>query len=273
MSNHVLTTASGVPVEDNQNSLTAGRHGPVLLQDFHLIEKLQHFDRERVPERVVHAKGTGAYGSFTVTHDVTKLSAAKLFDTVGKKTDVFLRLSSVAGERGSADSARDSRGFAVRFYTADGNWDLVGGNHSMFFINDAIKFPDLVHTHKRDPQTNLKSPTMEWDFYARSPETLHMLTMTYSPRGLPDGHRHMDGFGIHTFSLVNAAGERHWCKWHLKTMQGIKNLSDADAARIAGEDPDYCLIYTSMNTAAPLEAVCAVFMLERKSAHAHNRTP
>jgi catalase len=234
-----LTTASGIPVADNQNSISAGPRGPLLLQDFHLIEKLQHFNRERIPERVVHAKGSGAYGTFTVTHDITKYTKAKLFAAVGKQTETFVRFSTVGGEKGSADTERDPRGFAVRFYTEEGNWDLTGNNTPMFFIKDPIKFPDFVHTQKRDPQTNLKSAQMMWDFWSRAPESLHQVTMLFSGRGTPDGYRHMDGFGSHTFSLVNAAGERVWVKWHLKTQQGIKNLSAEEAVRLAGADPDY----------------------------------
>lgn len=239
MSQTRLTTASGIPVDDNQNSITAGPRGPILLQDFHLIEKLQHFNRERIPERVVHAKGSGAYGTFTVTHDITKYTKARLFERVGKQTEVFLRFSTVGGEKGSADTERDPRGFAVRFYTEEGNWDLAGNNTPVFFIKDPIKFPDFVHTQKRDPQTNLKSPTMMWDFWSRAPESLHQVTILFSDRGTPDGYRHMDGFGSHTFSMINAAGERAWVKWHFKTQQGIRNLTPEQAVRIAGEDPDY----------------------------------
>ncbi|MGO4378753.1 catalase [Pseudoduganella sp. RAF53_2] len=239
MSQPPITTASGIPVADNQNSLTAGPRGPVLLQDFHLIEKLQHFNRERIPERVVHAKGSGAYGTFTVTHDITRYTKARLFAQIGKQTETFLRFSTVGGEKGSADTERDPRGFAVRFYTEEGNWDLVGNNTPMFFIKDGIKFPDFIHTQKRDPQTNLKSPTAMFDFWSRSPESLHQVTMLFSDRGTPDGYRHMDGFGSHTFSLINDAGERVYVKWHFKTQQGIRNLAAADAVRLAGEDPDY----------------------------------
>ena len=228
-----LTTASGIPVADDQNSLSAGPRGPLLLQDFHLIEKLQHFNRERIPERVVHAKGSGAYGSFTVTHDITRYTRARMFAEVGKQTETFVRFSTVGGERGSADTERDPRGFAVRFYTEDGN------NTPMFFIRDPIKFPDFIHTQKRDPQTNLKSPTAMWDFWSRAPESLHQVTMLFSDRGTPDGYRHMDGFGSHTFSLINAEGRRVWCKWHFKTLQGIRNLDAAEAVRLAGTDPDY----------------------------------
>jgi catalase len=234
-----LTTASGIPVADNQNSISAGARGPLLLQDVHLIEKLQHFNRERIPERVVHAKGSGAYGSFIVTHDITRYTKAKLFSTIGKSTETFVRFSTVGGERGSADTERDPRGFAIRFYTEEGNWDLAGNNTPMFFIKDPIKFPDFVHTQKRDPQTNLKSATMMWDFWSKAPESLHQVTMLFSDRGTPDGYRHMDGFGSHTFSMINARGERVWVKWHFKTQQGIKNLSTAEAARLAGTAPDH----------------------------------
>jgi catalase len=234
-----LTTASGILVPDDQNSISAGPRGPLLLQDFHLIEKLQHFNRERIPERVVHAKGSGAYGTFTVTHDIARFTKARLFSQVGNATETFVRFSTVGGERGSADTERDPRGFAVRFYTEDGNWDLVGNNTPMFFIKDPIKFPDFVHTQKRDPQTNLKSPTMMWDFWSKAPESLHQVTMLFSDRGTPDGYRHMDGFGSHTFSLIDERGERVWVKWHLKTRQGIKSLSAADAQRLAGSDPDH----------------------------------
>jgi catalase len=237
--NKPITTSSGIPVADNQNSLTAGPRGPVLLQDFHLIEKLQHFNRERIPERVVHAKGSGAYGTFTVTHDITRFSKAKLFAQVGKQTETFLRFSTVGGEKGSADTERDPRGFALRFYTEEGNWDLVGNNTPVFFLKDGIKFPDFIHTQKRDPQTNLKSPTMMFDFWSRTPESLHQVTTLFSSRGTPDGYRHMHGFGSHTYSLINDAGERVYVKWHFLTQQGIKNLSAEEAVRIAGSDPDY----------------------------------
>ena len=234
-----LTTASGIPVADNQNSLSAGPRGPLLLQDFHLIEKLQHFNRERIPERVVHAKGSGAYGTFTVTHDISPYTKARLFDRIGKQCETFVRFSTVGGERGSADTERDPRGFAVRFYTEDGNWDLVGNNTPMFFIKDPIKFPDFVHTQKRDPRTNLKSASMMFDFWSKAPESLHQVTMLFSDRGTPDGYRHMDGFGSHTYSLINTRGERVYVKWHLKSQQGIRNLAAAEAVRLAGQDPDY----------------------------------
>jgi catalase len=234
-----LTTASGYPVSDNQNTITAGPRGPVLLQDFHLLEKLAHFNRERIPERVVHAKGAGAYGTFTVTNDITRYTKAKIFSEIGKQTDLFIRFSTVGGEKGSADTARDPRGFAIKFYTEEGNWDLVGNNTPIFFIRDPLKFPDFIHTQKRDPLTNLKSPTMMWDFWSLSPESLHQVTILFSDRGTPDGYRFMDGFSSHTFSMINARNERVWVKFHIKTMQGIRNLSAADAVALAGENPDY----------------------------------
>ncbi|MEO8492683.1 catalase [Pseudomonas sp.] len=237
--NKILTTASGAPVADNQNSRTAGPRGPLLLDDFHLIEKLAHFNRENIPERRVHAKGSGAYGTFTVSRDITQFTRAKLFESVGKQTPIFLRFSTVGGSRGSADTDRDPRGFALKFYTEEGNWDIVGNNTPVFFIRDPMKFPDFIHTQKRLPQTNLKSGQAIWDFWSLSPEALHQITILFSDRGTPDGYRHMHGFGSHTYSLINAAGERHWVKWHYKTKQGIKNLTPAEAERLAGSDPDY----------------------------------
>ncbi|QPC80514.1 catalase [Phototrophicus methaneseepsis] len=242
-----LTTASGFPVSDNQNSLSAGPRGPVLIQDFHLMEKLAHFNRERIPERVVHAKGAGAFGTFTVTGDITQYSKAAVFSEVGKQTDIFLRFSTVGGEKGSADTARDPRGFAMKFYTEEGNWDLVGNNTPVFFIRDPLKFPDFIHTQKRVPQTNLKSPTMMWDFWSLSPESLHQVTILFSDRGTPDGYRYMNGYGSHTYSLINANNERVWVKFHVKTMQGIQNLSASAAEKLAGENADYAtqdLFYT-----------------------------
>ncbi|ELF6209116.1 catalase [Pseudomonas putida] len=235
----ILTTASGAPVADNQNSRSAGPRGPLLLDDFHLIEKLAHFNRENIPERRVHAKGSGAYGTFTVNRDITHYTSAKLFEQIGKQTDTFLRFSTVGGERGSADTERDPRGFAVKFYTEEGNWDIVGNNTPVFFIRDPLKFPDFIHTQKRHPQSNLKNAQMMWDFWSHSPEALHQVTILFSDRGIPDGYRHMHGFGSHTYSLINAKDERTWVKWHFKTQQGIKNLAPADAARLAGTDPDY----------------------------------
>lgn len=237
--NNTLTTASGIPVADNQNSRSAGERGPLLLDDFHLVEKLAHFNREVIPERRVHAKGSGAYGTFTVTQNITHLSSARLFESVGKQTPVFLRFSTVGGERGSADTERDPRGFALKFYTEEGNWDIVGNNTPVFFLRDPLKFPDFIHTQKRNPQTNLKSPQMMWDFWSHSPESLHQVTILFSDRGIPDGYRFMHGFGSHTFSVINEAGERRFVKWHFKSKQGIKNLSPTEATRLAGTDPDY----------------------------------
>lgn len=234
-----LTTTFGAPVADNQNSLTAGSRGPVLLQDFHLIEKLAHFNRERIPERVVHAKGAGAYGIFRVTHDVSAYTKAAFLSAVGKETAVFVRFSTVGGEKGSADAERDPRGFAVKFYTEEGNYDLVGNNTPVFFLRDPLKFPDFIHTQKRNPATNLKDPTAMWDFFSLSPETMHQLTILFSDRGTPRSYRHMDGFSSHTFSWINAAGERFWVKYHFKTRQGIENFTAEQAVRMAGIDPDH----------------------------------
>jgi catalase len=231
-----LTTEAGAPVPDNQNVMTAGRRGPMLLQDVWYLEKLGHFDREVIPERRMHAKGSGAYGTFTVTHDITRYTKAKVFSKVGKKTDVFVRFSTVAGERGAADAERDIRGFAVKLYTEEGNWDLVGNNTPVFFLRDPLKFPDLNHAVKRDPRTNLRSAKNNWDFWTSLPEALHQVTITMSDRGIPASYRHMHGFGSHTFSLINARGERHWVKFHWVCQQGIKNLTDAEAEALIGKD-------------------------------------
>lgn len=233
-----LTTSSGAPVADNQHSQTAGARGPVLLQDVHLVEKLAHFNRERIPERVVHAKGAGAHGYFEVTHDVTRYTRARFLSGVGKRTPLFVRFSTVGGEKGSADTERDPRGFAIKFYTEEGNYDLVGNNTPVFFIRDPLKFPDFIHTQKRDPQTNLKNPTAMWDFWSLSPESLHQITILFSNRGTPKTYRHMHGYSSHTFQWYNAAGEAVWVKYHFKTEQGIENLRREEAARIAGQDPD-----------------------------------
>src|SRR5882724_2842397 len=235
----VMTTNSGRPVGDNQNSVTVGPRGPVLMEDYLLFEKMAMFNRERIPERVVHAKGAGAYGTFTVTHDIKKYTTAKIFEKIGKKTEMLARFSTVAGEKGSADTARDPRGFALKFYTEEGNWDMTGNNTPVFFVRDALKFGDFIHSQKRIPQTNLRSPTVMWDFWSLSPESLHQVTTLFSDRGTPDGFRHMHGFSSHTFSLINARNERFWVKWHFLTKQGIKNLTADRADEIAGTDPDY----------------------------------
>jgi catalase len=231
-----LTTAAGAPVVDNQNTQTAGPRGPALLQDVWHLEKLAHFAREVIPERRMHAKGSGAYGTFTVTHDITRYTKAKIFSTIGKKTDLFLRFSTVAGERGAADAERDIRGFSIKFYTEEGNWDVVGNNTPVFFMRDPLKFPDLNHAVKRDPKTNMRSAENNWDFWTLLPEALHQVTIVMSDRGIPASYRHMHGFGSHTFSFINAANERHWVKFHFECMQGIKNLSDAEAAELVGRD-------------------------------------
>ena len=231
-----LTNNAGSPVADNQNAMTAGPRGPMLLQDVWFLEKLAHFDREVIPERRMHAKGSGAYGVFTVTHDITRYTMAKIFSEVGKKTELFTRFSTVAGERGAADAERDIRGFALKFYTEEGNWDLVGNNTPVFFLRDPLKFPDLNHAVKRDPRTNLRSATNNWDFWTSLPEALHQVTIVMSDRGIPASYRHMHGFGSHTFSFINAANQRHWVKFHFKCRQGIANLTDAEAGQLIGSD-------------------------------------
>ncbi|MCM5559859.1 catalase [Pleomorphomonas sp. JP5] len=230
----IQTTTAGAPVADNQNSLTAGSRGPVLMQDWQLIEKLAHQNRERIPERVVHAKGWGAFGELTVTHDITRYTRAKLFSEVGKKTPLLLRFSTVAGELGAADAERDVRGFALKFYTEEGNWDIVGNNTPVFFVRDPLKFPDFIHTQKRHPRTNLRSATAMWDFWSLSPESLHQVTILFSDRGLPTDVRHINGYGSHTYSFINEDGERFWVKFHFKTMQGHRHYTNAEAAEVVG---------------------------------------
>ena len=234
-----LTTPFGRPVDDNDNSLTAGRRGPILMQDIHLVEKMAAFNRERVPERVVHAKGYGGGGKFTVTKDVTPYCCADFLSKVGKETELFARFSTVGGESGSADSARDPRGFAVKFYTAEGNWDMVGNNTPIFFIRDPIKFSDFIRTQKREPGSHLKPHWRRWDFWSLVPEAVHQVMFLYSDRGTPVSARFMNGYSSHTMSTWNAKGERFWVKWHFKTDQGVRNFTSEEANRIAGEDPDY----------------------------------
>jgi len=235
----VLTTSFGTPVDDDQNTMTAGSPGPALLQDVHLIEKLAHFDRERIPERVVHAKGAGACGYFEVTHDVTQYTKAKFLSEVGKRTEVFARFSTVGGEKGSADAERDPRGFAVKFYTEEGNYDFVGNNTPVFFIRDPLKFPDFIHTQKRNPATNVKDPDMFWDFLSLTPESIHQVTILFSDRGTPKTYRYMNGYSGHTFKWYNDKGEYFWVKIHFKTEQGIQNLTREEAERMKGVDPDH----------------------------------
>ena len=235
------TTDAGIPAPSDEHSLTVGPDGPILLQDHYLIQKMAQFNRERVPERVVHAKGGAAHGFFEVTEDVTQLTCAAFLSGVGKRTDVFLRFSTVAGELGSADTVRDPRGFAIKFYTEEGNYDLVGNNTPIFFIRDPSKFSDFIHSQKRLPDTHTRSNDMQWDFWSLSPESYHQVAFLMSDRGTPRTWRHMNGYGSHTFMWINAAGERHWVKYHFKTVQGIETFTDAEAKAMVGEDPDYHL--------------------------------
>lgn len=237
--NSRLTTSHGMPVDNDLNSLTAGAHGPGLIQDVHLIDKLAHFDRERIPERVVHAKGAGAFGYFEVTHDMSKYTRAAFLSKVGKKTELFARFSTVGGEKGSADSERDPRGFAVKFYTEEGNYDFVGNNTPVFFIRDAMKFPDFIHTQKRNPETNLKDPDMFWDFLSLTPESVHQVTVLFSDRGTPKNYRHMNGYSGHTFMWYNKKGEYWWVKLHFKTDQKIATLTREEADALKSNDPDH----------------------------------
>jgi catalase len=235
----IFTGNFGAPIDDDQNSLTAGNPGPILMQDIHLLEKLAHFDRERIPERVVHAKGAGAHGYFEVTADVTQYTCARFLAEIGKRTEVFVRFSTVGGEKGSADAERDPRGFAVKFYTEDGNYDMVGNNTPIFFIRDPLKFPDFIHTQKRNPVTNLKDPDMFWDFLSLTPESVHQVTILFSDRGTPRTYRNMNGYSSHTFMWYNAEGQYVWVKYHFKTEQGIENLTREEADILKGTDPDH----------------------------------
>lgn len=234
--NKKLTTAAGAPVVSNTNSMSAGKRGPLLLQDVWLIEKLANFNREVIPERRMHAKGSGAFGTFTVTHDITKYTKAAIFSEVGKKTEMFARFSTVAGERGAADAERDIRGFALKFYTEQGNWDLVGNNTPVFFFRDAMHFPDLNHAVKRDPHTNMRSANNNWDFWTNLPEALHQVTYVMGDRGIPTDYRHMHGFGSHTYSMINADNERVYVKFHFASQQGINNYTDQEAAEVVAHD-------------------------------------
>lgn len=264
----VLTTTAGAPIADNQNSLTAGPRGPLLLQDYQLIEKLAHQNRERIPERAVHAKGWGAYGTFTVTQDITKYTKAKLFSKIGKETPVLVRFSTVAGELGAADAERDVRGFAVKFYTEEGNWDLVGNNTPVFFVRDPYKFPDFIHTQKRHPRTNLRSATAMWDFWSLSPESLHQVTILFSDRGLPQSPRFMNGYGSHTFSFINAENKRFWVKFHFKTMQGHRYWTNAEAAEVIGrtrESSQEDLFYAIERGEYPKWRMCVQIMTEEEA--------
>ena len=231
-----LSSVSGRPIAENQNVKTAGKRGPMLLEDFWFLEKLAHFDREVIPERRMHAKGSGAFGKFTVTHDITKYTKAKIFSEIGKETEVFARFSTVAGERGAADAERDIRGFALKFYTEEGIWDLAGNNTPVFFLRDPYRFPDLNKAVKRDPRTNLRSANNNWDFWTLLPEALHQVTITMSDRGIPKSYRHMNGYGSHAFSLIDENNKRVWVKFHFKTQQGIQNITDQEAVELVGVD-------------------------------------
>jgi catalase len=255
-----MTTNFGQPVTDNQHSLTAGRSGPTLLQDVHLVEKLAHFDRERIPERVVHAKGAGAHGYFEVTHEVAPWTKAAFLNAVGKQTPTFVRFSTVKGELGSSDTVRDVRGFALKFYTEEGNYDLVGNNTPVFFIRDAIKFPDFVHSQKRHPQTNAKDANMAWDFLSHTPEAMLQITIVYSDLGTPKTYRHMDGFGSHTFQWVNATNQAFWIKYHFKTEAGIENWTREEALAMDGINPDYATLDLFQHIEAGNEAAWRLFV-------------
>jgi len=265
----VMTTDAGRPVGDNQNSLTAGPRGPVVFEDYLLFEKMAHFNRERIPERVVHAKGAGAYGHFVCTNpDMPAWTSAKLFEKPGTSTPLFIRFSTVGGERGSADTERDPRGFAVKFYTDEGNWDMTGNNTPVFFIRDPLKFGDFIHTQKRDPRTNLKSPTMMWDFWSLSPESLHQVTILFSDRGTPYGYRHMNGYSSHTFSLVNAKSQLFYVKWHFKTNQGIRNFTREEAEQMKSVDMDFAVsdLFHAIETKNyPKWRVCVQIMPEAEA--------
>jgi catalase len=236
MTDKTLTTTGGAPIADNQNSLSAGPRGPLLMQDYQLLEKLAHQNRERVPERVVHAKGSGAYGTLTVTQDVSRYTKARFLSEVGKQTPILMRFSTVAGERGAADAERDVRGFSIKAYTEEGNWDMVGNNTPVFFVRDPLKFPDFIRTQKRHPVTNLRSPTAMWDYWSLSPESLHQVTTLFSDRGLPQGYRFLHGFGSHTYSFINDANQRVWVKFHFKSMQGIRNWTNAEGNAVIAND-------------------------------------
>jgi catalase len=270
-----FTTAAGAPVADNTNILTAGPRGPALLQDVWLMEKLAHFDREVIPERRMHAKGWGAYGTFTVTQDISGYTRAKIFSEVGKATELFIRFSSVAGERGAADAERDIRGFAIKFYTDEGNWDLVGNNTPVFFLRDPLRFPDLNHAIKRDPRTGLRSADNNWDFWTLLPEALHQVTIVMSDRGLPKNFRQMHGFGSHTYSMINAANERVWVKFHFRSQQGIANLTDAEAAAtVAGDRESHGRdLFTAIETGNYPKWTLLIQVMTEAQARTHKHNP
>lgn len=270
-----LTYENGAPVPNATDSLTSGERGPVSMQDFWLIEKMAHFDREVIPERRMHAKGSGAFGTFTVTGDITKYTTAKVFSEIGKQTEVFVRFSTVAGERGAADAERDIRGFATRFYTEEGNYDIVGNNTPVFFIRDGMQFPDLNRAVKRDPKTNMRSAQNNWDFWTMLPEALHQVTIVMSDRGIPKGYRHMHGFGSHTFAMYNKDNERVWIKYHWRCQQGIENLTDQEAEELVGQDREssqHDLFDAIERGDYPKWKLCIQVMTEEQ-AHAHKDNP
>ena len=275
MENKKLTTRTGAPVTDNQNLMTAGKRGPALLQDAWFLEKMAHFDREVIPERRMHAKGSGAYGVFKVTHDISAYTKAKLFAEPGKETSVFVRFSTVAGERGAADAERDIRGFAIKFYTEEGIWDLIGNNTPVFFLRDPMKFPDLNHAVKRDPRTNLRSADNNWDFWTSLPEALHQVTIVMSERGIPKSYRHMDGFGSHTFSFINHDQIRRWVKFHFKTAQGIQNLSNEEATALIGSDRESHQrdLYDSIKNGEFPKWIMYVQIMEEEAAYSYHINP
>lgn len=270
-----LVTGHGAPIDDKMNTLTIGARGPILLQDVTYIDEMAHFDRERIPERVVHAKGAGAFGYFEVTHDITKYSKASVFSQIGKRTPIAVRFSTVGGESGSADTVRDPRGFAVKFYTEDGIWDLVGNNTPIFFIRDPLFFPSFIHTQKRNPATHLKDPDMFWDFITLRPETTHQVMFLFSDRGIPDGYRHMNGYGSHTFKLVNAQNEAVYCKFHYKTNQTIKNCLPERAGPLSAEDPDYSIrdLYNAIERGEPPSWTFYIQVMTFEQADKHKFNP
>jgi len=270
-----LTTSHGMPVDNDLQSKTAGERGPSLLEDVHLVDKLAHFDRERIPERVVHAKGAGAYGYFEVTHDVTRYTRAKFLSKIGKKTEVFARFSTVGGEKGSADTERDPRGFAVKFYTEEGNYDMVGNNTPVFFIRDALKFPDFIHTQKRNPVSNLKDPDMFWDFLSLTPESIHQVTVLFSDRGTPYSYRHMNGYSGHSYMFYNEKGEYWWVKIHFKRDQGNKTMTRQEAGELAGSDPDFATrdLYNAIEKSDYPSWTVSIQVMEPKDAENYRWNP
>lgn len=267
MSKQILTTSAGAPVADDNNSITAGPRGPLTFDNHQIFEKLANFNRERIPERVVHARGTGAYGTFTLSKSLTDHTIASFLQSVGQTTDVFVRFSTVGGGQDSTDYARDPRGFAVKFYTNEGNFDLVGNNTPVFFINDPSNFPDLIHSQKKNPRTNLPDPAAMYEFWANHPQSLHQLTILMSDRGIPYSYRHMHGFGSHTLSFWNHHGDRVWVKWHLKSNQGIKCLTNYQAAMMPPYGAQEDLVNAIDHGDFPSWSVMLQIMTEEEARH------